>query len=59
MLHNFEAEHTDMTMECFQGIKTEQLPRMIEKRHLGSLETVIFHMGSNDLRATRKLVLYW
>jgi hypothetical protein len=44
-----------MMVECFQGIKTEQLQTVIEMRHLGSLETVIIDMGTNDLRTTRDL----
>ena len=42
-------------MECFPRIKTEQLHRVIEKRGLGSSETVIIHVGANDLRTTRNL----
>ena len=34
-----------MTVECFPGIKTEQLNREIEKRDLGSPETVIMVYG--------------
>ena len=49
------AEHADMMVECFPGIKTEQLHRMIEKADLGSPETVIIHVGTNDLRKTRNL----
>jgi len=41
MLRNFGAEHTDMMVECFQGIKTEYLRRVIVKRHLGSAETLV------------------
>jgi len=52
MLLNVGAEHTDMMVEYFQGIKTEQVNKMIEKTHLGSPETVIIHMGTNDLRTT-------
>jgi len=55
MLHKFGAELTDMMVECFQGIKTEQLHRVMEKGYLGSPETVIIHMGTNDLRTTRNL----
>jgi len=50
MLLNIGAEHEDMMVECFPGIKTEQLHRVIEKRELGSLETVIIHVSTNDLR---------
>jgi len=49
------AEHEDMMLECFLGVKTEQLHRVIEKRELGSPETVIIHVGTNDLRTTRNL----
>jgi len=55
MLRNVGAEHRDMMVECFQGIKTEQLHKMIEKRHLGITVTVIVYMGTNDLRTTRNL----
>jgi len=55
MLHNFGAERTDKMVQCFQGIKTEQLHRVEGKRDLGSAESVIIHMGSNDLRTTKKL----
>jgi hypothetical protein len=50
MLRNVGAEHTDMMVEYFPGIKTEQLE---ERRDLGSPETVIIHVGTNDVRITR------
>ena len=49
------AEHADMVVECFPGIKTEQLHRVIEKRDLGSSETVVIDVGTNDLRTTGNL----
>jgi hypothetical protein len=55
VLHNVGAEHADMKVECFTGIKTEQLYRVIEKRDLGRPETVIIHVGTNDMRTTRNL----
>ena len=55
MLRNEGAEHADMMAECFPGIKTEQLHRVIEKKGLGSPETVLIHVGTNDLRTTRNL----
>ena len=48
-------EHADTMVERFPGIKTEQLHRVIEKRDLGSAETVIIHVGRNDLRTTGNL----
>ena len=44
-------------MECFPGIKTEQLHRVMEKRELGNPETVIIDVGANDMRAARNLDL--
>jgi hypothetical protein len=55
MLRSVGAEHTDMMVECFPGIRTEQLHRVIEKRDLGSPETVIIHVSTNDLRTMKNL----
>jgi hypothetical protein len=45
-------EHTDMIVECFPGIKTEQLYKVIDNRDIGSPETVIIQVGTNDPRTT-------
>jgi len=55
IVRNVGAEHADMKVECFAGIKTEQPHRMIERRDLVSADTVIIHVGTNDLRTTRNL----
>jgi len=55
ILRNVGAEHADMTVECFPGIKTEQLHTVIEKWDLRSPETVIIHVGTKDMRTTRNL----
>jgi hypothetical protein len=55
MLRNVGAELEDMTVESLPGIKTKQLHRVIEKMYLVSPETVIIHVGTNDMRTTRKL----
>ena len=55
MLRNVGAEHADMIVECFLGIKTEQLHIVLEKRDLGSRENVTIHVGVNDLRTMRNL----
>jgi hypothetical protein len=55
VLRNVGAEYADMMVESFPGIKTEQLHRVIERRDLGSPETVIIHVGTNDMRATTNL----
>jgi hypothetical protein len=44
-----------MNVDCFPGIKTEKIHRVVEKKKLGNPETVIIHVGANDMRATRNL----
>ena len=39
-----------MKVECFPGIRTEQLQRVLERRDLGSPGSVVIHVGTNDLR---------
>ena len=55
MVRNVGSEQAEMRVECFTGIKTEQLHRVMDKADLGSPETVIFHVGTNDLKATGNL----
>jgi hypothetical protein len=55
MLRNVGAEHADMVVECFPGIRTDQLHPVTDKRDLGSPQTVIIHVGINDLTATKNL----
>jgi len=55
IVRNVGADRSDMKVECFPGIKTEQLHRVIEKRNLVSPDTVIIHVGTNDLKSTRNL----
>ena len=52
---NVEAERADMKVECFPGIKTEQLHWVMEMRDLVGPETFIIHVGTNDLRTTWNL----
>jgi len=39
-----------MKVECFPGIGMEQLDRVTENRDLGRLDTIVIHVGTNDLR---------
>jgi hypothetical protein len=39
------AEHTDMIVECFPGVRTEELHKVIDKRDIGSPDIVIIHVG--------------
>jgi hypothetical protein len=55
ILRNVGAEHADMNVECFSVIKTEKLIRVIEKSDLGTPETIIIQLGTNDIRRTRNL----
>jgi hypothetical protein len=43
-----------MNVQCFPGIKTEQLHTVLERMGLGTPETVMIHFGTNDTR-TRNL----
>jgi len=42
IVRNFGAERADMKLECFPGIKTEQLHRVMEKRNLFSPPRLLF-----------------
>ena len=44
------TEHNNMMVECFPAIKMEQLHRVLENRDLGSPDTVLIHVGTNDLK---------
>jgi lysophospholipase L1-like esterase len=44
-----------MKFEISPGIRTEQIQRVIERRELGSPDSVVIHVGTNDLRRTRNL----
>jgi hypothetical protein len=42
-------------VQCFPGIGTEQLQRVMENRDLGRPHTVVIHVGMNDLRRSANL----
>jgi len=44
-----------MNFECFPGIRTEQLKWVFERREVGSLDLVVIHVDTNDLRRTGNL----
>ena len=50
IIRNVGTECSDMKFECFPGIRTDQLQRVIERRELGSPDSVVIHVGTNDLR---------
>ena len=49
------ADKSYMKVEFFPGIRTDQLRRVIENRHLGYSEAVVIHVGTNDVRSYRNL----
>ena len=55
IIWNVGAECRGMKVECFPGIRTEQLQGVIENRDLGNPDTVIIHVGTNDIRKTGNL----
>jgi len=52
IIHNVGSECLNRKVECFPGIRMEQLNEVIEKKDLGNPETVIIHVGTNNLRRT-------
>ena len=55
IIWNVGTECSDMKVDCFLGIRTLQLHSVIEYRDLGSLDTVVNYVGTNDLRRTGNL----
>jgi hypothetical protein len=55
IIRNVGTEHGNMMVECFPGIRTEQQHRVVENGNLGNLDTVVIHIGTNDLRRTVNL----
>jgi hypothetical protein len=54
IIRNVGTECSDVKVECFLGIRTEQLHRVVEYRDLRCPDTVVIHVGTNDLRRTGK-----
>jgi len=50
IISNVGRECSDMNIECFPGIRKDQLHRFIENRDLGIPDTVVIHVAANDLR---------
>ena len=55
IIRNVGTKRSDMKVECFPGIRREQLQRVTEKRDLGSPGSVVIHVCPNDLRRTGNL----
>ena len=44
-----------MRVECFPGIRTDRLRRVMENRDLGRANMVVIHVGTNNVRRFRNL----
>ena len=44
-----------MTVECYLGFGTEQLYRVLENRDIWSTDTVVIHVGTNDIKRNLNL----
>jgi hypothetical protein len=55
IIRNVGADKSHMKVECFPGIRSDQLRRIIENRDLGCSDAVVIHVGTNDVRNYRNL----
>ena len=39
-----------MTLDCFLGTGTEEMYRVLENRDIGSTDTAVIHVGTNDIK---------
>jgi hypothetical protein len=55
IVRNVGAEKSNMRVECFPGIRADQLRRVMENRNVGYADTVVINLGTNDVRISRNL----
>jgi len=55
IIRNVGTGQNNIIVECFPGIRTEQLTRVLDNRDLGTPDTVIIHVGTNDLKRSINL----
>ena len=55
IIRNMGTDCPDFKVGCFLGITLEQLLRVIEQRDLGNSNTVVIHVGTNDIKRTKNL----
>jgi hypothetical protein len=55
IVRNNGAEKSNMRVECFLGIRDDQLRRVMENKDLEYSDTVVIHVGTNDIRISRNL----
>jgi hypothetical protein len=55
IVRNVGAANANMRVECFPGIRTDQLSRVMENRDFGCSDSVVINVGTNDIRMSRNL----
>jgi hypothetical protein len=52
---NVGTGQNHMMVECLPGIRTEQLHRFLGNKDLETLDTIVIHVGKNDLKRSENL----
>ena len=47
---NVGTDQNNMKTESFRGIRSEQLHGVLDNRDLGTADTVVIHVGTNNLK---------
>ena len=55
IVRNGGVEEPNMRVECFPGIRVDHLRRVMEYRNLGYTDTVVIHVGTNEVRRSGNL----
>ena len=55
IIRNLGTRQNNMMLECFPGIRTEQLHSGLDNRDLGTPDTVVIHVGTNNLKRSLNL----
>jgi hypothetical protein len=50
IIRNVGTGQNDMVEECFPGIRTEELHRVLENSDLGTPDTAVVHVGTDDVK---------
>ena len=53
IVRNAGADCPDWKIGYFPGIRAEQLQTVIEKKDLGNPDTVVIHVGTNDIKRSK------
>jgi hypothetical protein len=50
IIRNVGTDQNNMMVECFPRVRTEQLHRVLDNRDLGTADTIVICVGTNDLK---------